>query len=224
MSQLPCIVVEPELPARAVVIWLHGLGADGHDFEAVVPELQLPTAMAVRFVFPTAPSIPVTINGGMRMPAWYDILEMSIERRVDERQLLASAAAVCALIEREIERGIDSRAIVLAGFSQGGAVAYQAALCFPQPLAGLLALSTYFATALSITPHPANRDLPILIGHGSRDPVVPEELGHRARSTLLAMGYKTLYKTYRMEHNVCAEEIADISGWLQTVLPAGVTQ
>ena len=220
VSYLPCIEIEPEAPATAAVIWLHGLGADGRDFEPVVPELRLPRELAVRFVFPSAPAIPVTINGGMRMPAWYDILEMNIGRKVDERQLLASAAAVSALVDREITRGIDSRAIVLAGFSQGGAVAYQAALSYPKPLAGLLGLSTYFATAGSITPHAANRGLPIQIFHGSLDPMVPEELGHQAHTTLLAMGYKASYKTYRMEHSVCAEEIADISRWLQSVLSA----
>ncbi|MBP8925022.1 MAG: alpha/beta fold hydrolase [Pseudomonadales bacterium] len=220
MSYLPCIEIEPVLAARAAVIWLHGLGADGHDFEPIVPELRLPRELAVRFVFPNAPSIPVTINGGMRMPAWYDILDVSIGRRVDETGLLASAAAIRALVDREIERGIDSRSIVLAGFSQGGAVAYQVALTHPQPLAGLLALSSYFATALSIVPHPANRGLPIEIHHGSHDPMVAEELGHQAHSTLLAMGYKADYRTYPMEHNVCAEQIPDISRWLQRVLPA----
>lgn len=220
MSYLPCIEIEPLLAARAAVIWLHGLGADGHDFEPIVPELRLPRELAVRFVFPNAPSIPVTINGGMRMPAWYDILDVSIGRKVDEAGLLASAAAISALIDREIERGIDSRSIVLAGFSQGGAVAYQVALTQPKPLAGLLALSSYFATALSIVPHPANRGLPIEIHHGSHDPMVAEELGHQAHSTLLAMGYKAGYRTYPMEHNVCAEQIPDISRWLQRVLPA----
>jgi phospholipase/carboxylesterase len=214
MSHLPCVVVEPDRPARAAVVWLHGLGADGHDFEPVVPELRLPRELAVRFVFPTAPAIPITINGGMRMPAWYDILDLtSIDRRVDERQLLASATAVGLLVEREIERGIDSRRIVLAGFSQ-------LALSYPKPLAGLMALSTYFATAASITTHPANAALPVLVAHGTHDPIVPEALGRRTHDAMLALGHPVEYRSYRMEHGVCGEEIVDISRWLQKVLSA----
>lgn len=223
MSLLPCIVVEPTEAADAAVIWLHGLGADGHDFEPLVPELELPANLPVRFVFPTAPAIPVTINGGMRMPAWYDILEMSIERRVDETQLVASAAAIAALVEREIARGIDSRRIVLAGFSQGGAVALHAALCHPQPLAGVLALSTYFPTAATIRPHAANRGLPVRICHGRFDPMVAEALGERARSALLALGHPVEYSSYPMEHEVCVEEVTDIARWLQQVLPVSPT-
>jgi len=219
LHMLPCIEIEPTLPANAAVIWLHGLGADGHDFEPVVPQLRLPATAAVRFIFPNAPSIPVTVNGGMRMPAWYDILEMAIDRRVDQQQLVASADAVAALVEREIERGIDSRTIVLAGFSQGGAVAIHAALTHPRPLAGLLALSTYFATADSITPHAANRALAMELHHGSMDPVVPQALGMKARDLLHSMGYQPGFRSYRMEHSVCAEQIADISAWLQKVLP-----
>lgn len=217
-SHLTCVEIEPATAATASVLWLHGLGADGHDFEPIVPELRLPRAAAVRFVFPNAPAIPVTINGGMVMPAWYDILAMDIGRKVDERQLLQSAAAVSALVDREIERGIDSRRIVVAGFSQGGAVAYQLALSYPQPLAGLLVLSAYFPTARSITLHDANRELPIQVCHGSLDPVVPEELGHQAHQTLLAMGYAAGYKTYPIGHNVSPEEIADVSRWLRATL------
>jgi phospholipase/carboxylesterase len=214
---LACVEIEPVVPATATVLWLHGLGADGHDFEPVVPELRLPREAGVRFVFPNAPSIPVTINRGMVMPAWYDILEIDIGRRVDERQLLQSAAAITALVEREVARGIDSRRIVLAGFSQGGAVAYQVALAYPQRLAGLLVLSGYFATARSVVPHPANRSLPILVCHGTLDPVVPEELGHQAQLTLRAMGYPVEYRSYPVAHNLCAEEIADVARWLRAV-------
>ena len=217
-SHLTCVEIEPATAATASVLWLHGLGADGHDFEPIVPELRLPRDAAVRFVFPNAPSIPVTINGGMVMPAWYDILAMDIGRKVDERQLVQSAVTVKALVDREIERGIDSRRIVIAGFSQGGAVAYQLALSYPQPLAGLLVLSAYFPTARSITLHPANRELPVQVCHGSLDPVVPEELGHQAHQTLLAMGYTAGYKTYPIGHNVSAEEIADVSRWLRATL------
>jgi phospholipase/carboxylesterase len=212
---LTCVEIEPATTATASVLWLHGLGADGHDFEPIVPELRLPRDSAVRFVFPNAPSIPVTINGGMVMPAWYDILAMDVGREIDERQLLQSAAAVSMLVDREIERGIDSHRIVIAGFSQGGAVAYQLALSYPRPLAGLLVLSAYFPTARSIALHPANRSLPIQVCHGSLDPVVPEELGHQAHQTLLAMGYAAGYRTYPIGHSVCPQEIGDISRWLQ---------
>lgn len=218
MSLLPHIEKETGPNPDAAIIWLHGLGADGHDFEPLVPELRLPKSSAVRFIFPHAPAIPVTINGGVRMPAWYDILSMSIERAVDEAQLLKSAERVQAFIDREIERGIDSRRIVLAGFSQGGAVVYQAGLACPQPLAGLLGLSTYFATYRTLKVNPANQDTPIQIYHGRVDPVVPESLGQQSVKAMQAMGLKPQYKTYMMQHSVCPEEIKDISTWLQTVL------
>lgn len=223
MNLLPCVEIEPSspdhtLPINASVIWLHGLGADGHDFEPIVPELHLPEQMAIRFIFPHAPKIPVTINGGLIMPAWYDILEMDIDRKVDATQLLHSVASVQALIDREIERGIDSRHIVIAGFSQGGAVGIHAALTYPKPLAGLLALSTYFATIDSIDLHPANRQLPIQIFHGTNDPVVQEIHGQNSVKYLTAMGFKPGYQTFPMEHAVCMEEINAISEWLQTIL------
>jgi len=219
MSYLPCVEIEPDGPASAAVVWLHGLGANGHDFEPVVPELQLPAAAGIRFVFPHAPAIPVTINGGMVMPAWYDILDMSIDRKVDVVQLGASAKLTQALVDREIERGIPSERIVVAGFSQGGAVAYEAALSYPQTLAGIMALSTYFATEDSVQQHAANQGLPIFIGHGTHDPIVPERLGRHASDTFSGKGFPTIYKTYPMEHSVCAAEIADISAWLQQTLP-----
>jgi len=215
MSYLPCVEIEPKQTADAAVIWLHGLGADGHDFEPVVKELALPQALAIRFVFPHAPSIPVSINNGHVMPAWYDILSMQIEREVDKAQLMKSAAAIGDLVEREIERGITSERIVIAGFSQGGAVAYQLALSCPKPLAGVFGLSTYFATHDVIEPDPANKALPILICHGMYDPVVPEALGRHSCEVLRQMGYEPEYKTYPMQHSVCMEEIAAISNWLQ---------
>ncbi len=217
-SYLPCVEIEPPVAATRAVIWLHGLGANGHDFEPIVPELRLPPGAGVRFVFPHAPAIAVTINGGMHMPAWFDILELNINRRVDEVQLRRSAQAISALIDREIERGVDSHRIVVAGFSQGGAVAYEAALTYRQPLAGLLGLSSYFATAGSISPDPANKTLPISVYHGTQDPVVPEELGHQSYQTFLAMGHRAVYKTYPIGHNVCLEEIEDISRWLLDIL------
>lgn len=215
---LTCIEVEPNSPANATIIWLHGLGADGHDFEPIIAELNLPAEMAVRFIFPNAPSMPVTINNGYIMPAWYDILEMSIEREVDEVQLKESAKSINALIDREISRGIKSERIILAGFSQGGAVAYQAALTYPGPLAGLLGLSTYFATKNSIIPNEANINIPLQIYHGTEDNVVPETLGQQSYDQFLSMGYAVNYTTYAMEHSVCVEEIDDISKWFQAIL------
>ncbi|MCO7223174.1 alpha/beta hydrolase [Pleionea sp. CnH1-48] len=218
MSYLPCVEVETQSDVTASVIWLHGLGADGHDFEPIVPELRLPASLGARFVFPHAPTIPVTINGGMVMRAWYDILSMSIEREIDEEQILKSSAAITQLIEREIERGIDSKRIVLAGFSQGGAVAYQTALSYDKPLAGLMTMSTYFATKDTIQVNPANQSLPIHVFHGTADPVVPEILGQQAVQTLQELNFKPAYKTYPMQHAVCPPQIADISQWLQSVL------
>ena len=211
---LKYIELETAPNPTATVIWLHGLGANGHNFEPVVPELGLPGDLAVRFIFPHAPEIAVTINGGLVMPAWYDILERNIDRIVDQAQLTASAEAVVKLVEQEIERGIDSQRIILAGFSQGGAVAYHAALSYPKPLAGLLALSTYFATSDSIQLSEANKSLPIQIMHGSQDPVVPEALGQKAYQLLQQQGYSVDYKMYPIEHNVSMPEIKDIGGWL----------
>jgi len=218
MSLLPYIEVATGAEPGASVIWLHGLGADGHDFEPIVPELKLPAKHAVRFIFPHAPKIPVTINGGIVMPAWYDILDMNINRKVDSAQLLASADAVIALVEQELARGIPSEQIFLAGFSQGGAVAYQAALSYEKPLGGLLTMSTYLATAETLELHPKNRNTPVMVMHGTEDPVVPEALGQAASAFLQKHDYNHQYKTYRMPHSVCAEQIADISAWLQPKL------
>ena len=218
MPLLPCINIEPKTPATATVILMHGLGADGNDFVPMVPQLRLPASMAVRFVFPNAPSIPVTINGGFVMPAWYDITEVNIDRKIDNAQLIASAEQIRLLIDREIDRGIPGHRIVVAGFSQGGAVAYQVGLTYLQPLAGLLCMSSYFATCDTITPNSANKAIPIFICHGSQDPVVPERLGKDAQRQLSGMGYPVEYSSYPMDHALCAQEIADISRWLQRVL------
>lgn len=215
---LPHIELNPPTSATATVIWLHGLGASGDDFVPIIPELDLPKELAIRFIFPHAPERAVTINGGYIMPAWYDITAMSIEREIDEQQLLASSAAVAQFIDREIARGIASERIILAGFSQGGAVVYQTALTYPKPLGGLLALSTYFATHKTIAINPANQQLPIAIFHGIYDSVVNELLGSQALQTLRALGYQPLYRSYEMEHEVCLEQVMDISEWLQTRL------
>ena len=218
MPHPPCLEIEPTEPANASVIWLHGLGADGHDFEPIVPELRLPESLSVRFIFPHAPSIPVTINGGMVMPAWFDIRGMDLDTAVDEADILASVSATRALIEREIARGIPSERIVLAGFSQGGTIALHAALSHPDKLAGLMVLSSFFAAPNALEPHPANRNIPIHVFHGTEDPMAPEMLGQQAVAALQGMGYAPAYKTYPMPHAVCPEEIADISRWLHSVL------
>lgn len=218
MELLPHLTLETGPNPDAAVIWLHGLGADGNDFAPVVPELGLPQGAAVRFIFPHAPSIPVTVNGGYIMPAWYDILSLDIERKLDQTQLRASAAAIKALVEAQMDLGIASNRIVIAGFSQGGAVAYEMALGFDKPLAGLLALSTYFATKDSVVPHQANRDLAIAIHHGVQDPVVPEVLGQQAQSALTTMGYQPQYRRYPMEHSLCLPQVKDIGAWMTQVL------
>ncbi len=218
MSYLPTIEIEPKTKADAAVIWLHGLGASGYDFEPIVPELNLPEQVAIRFILPHAPEMPVTVNGGYIMPAWYDILEMDIDRKIDEAQLLQSAVEIHKLIKREQERGIASERIFIVGFSQGGAVGYHAALTYPEKLGGLLGLSTYFATAQTITPNPVNQQIPIQVYHGTLDPVVPEALGRKGYNDLLALGYQAEYLTYPMEHQVCLEEIEHISAWLQKQL------
>ncbi|MBQ0757158.1 MAG: dienelactone hydrolase family protein [Amphritea sp.] len=217
---LSCVEVEPSKPANATVIWLHGLGADGHDFEPVVPALKLPESLPVRFVFPNAPHQPVTVNGGMVMPAWYDILEMSIERKIDVDGLLKSVQQIEALIQREIDRGIASDRIVLAGFSQGGAVAYHAALCYPKPLAGLMTLSTYMATAELIEQQRSdvNRNIPVVIHHGTADDVVPISLGTQATEKLQQLGYHPQWHSWPIDHGLCLEEVESIGEWLVRTL------
>lgn len=219
MSQLlPHVEVLTAENPDASIIWLHGLGADGHDFEPIVEQLNLPESAAIRFIFPHAPSLPVTINNGMVMPAWYDILEMNIDRKVDEIQLKKSVDAIIAFINNEMDRGIASERIIIAGFSQGGAVAFETALSFPKKLAGLLALSTYFATKDSIEYHPANQDLAIAIHHGAHDPIVPYKLATVSSSLLKDKGYHVSLTSYEMEHSVCRQQIADISQWFVETL------
>jgi phospholipase/carboxylesterase len=218
MSLLPAVEINPAGTPDATVIWLHGLGASGHDFEPIVPELGLPRGHRVRFVFPHAPNIPVTINQGMLMPAWYDILAMDLERKVDSAQLMASAQAVHALIDAEVASGVAASRIVIAGFSQGGAVGYEAALTFPERLAGLLTLSTYFATAQTLIAAAASEGMPIEIHHGRNDPIVPEAMGQRAADQLRALGYPVNYRRYTMEHAVCPAQVADIGRWLKSLL------
>jgi phospholipase/carboxylesterase len=217
---LPSIELETARPATASVIWLHGLGADGHDFEPIVPELDLPDALPVRFVFPHAPMQPVTINGGAVMRAWYDVYALEGQRREDADGVRASQALVEELIAREKSRGIQASRIVLAGFSQGGAIALQTGLRHGERLAGIMALSTYLpiASTLAAEASPGNRATPIFIAHGAYDPLIPLERAAMSRRQLEAAGYVVEWHEYLMEHGVCAPEIADISAWLQRVL------
>lgn len=210
MTTLQYVQVDTGAEPKAAVIWLHGLGANGHDFEPIVPELALPAGAAVRFIFPHAPELPVTINGGMVMPAWYDIKAMDVKRTVDTEQLLASADSVAELVRQERDRGVPAERIIIAGFSQGGAVAYQLGLSYPERLGGILAMSTYFATAETIEPSEANRQIPISVFHGTFDPMVTEPLGQDSVARLKTMGYAPEYHTYPMEHAVCLEEIQEI--------------
>jgi phospholipase/carboxylesterase len=198
----------------ASVIWLHGLGADGHDFAPLVPELKLP--VATRFIFPHAPVRPVTINMGARMRAWYDVLSLQRTDMEDEAGIYASADAVAALIDVEVERGVPSNRIVIAGFSQGGAIALHVALRYPQRLAGVIALSTYLPLSwkLDAERSPANASVPLLIAHGAHDAVLPEALGQAARDLLQQHGYDIEWHSYQMAHSVCSEEVAEINRWL----------
>jgi phospholipase/carboxylesterase len=211
------VVLDPAVPATAAVIWLHGLGADGHDFVPVVEELRLPATLPIRFVFPHARQRPVTINNGYVMRAWYDVSGGPRGVVEDEAGIRESENVVRGYIERELAAGIASQRIVIAGFSQGGAIALQTALRYPKPLAGIMALSTYLPlrNLLAAEASAANRDLPILICHGARDAVLPESMGSATRDLLMSMGYKVEWRSYPMEHSVCMEEIAHISGWLQ---------
>ena len=208
-SFLPAIEINPSTPADSCIIWLHGLGANGHDFEPIVPYLQLPKSLSLRFVFPHAPERPVTVNQGYVMRAWYDIAEPTINRRIDHAGIADSVEKINQLIEREIKSGIAPERIILAGFSQGGLIALEAGLKQPK-LAGIIALSTYLADSDSVI----DGDRAIFIGHGSSDPVVPFSLGQAARDTLLAHGYSVEWHEYPMEHSVSMEEIQDIGRWI----------
>jgi phospholipase/carboxylesterase len=215
------VVMTPATPATASVIWLHGLGADGMDFPPLVPELQLPDSVAPRFIFPNAPVRPVTVNNGMAMRAWYDIYSTSLRDREDAAGIRASAATVHGLIDRECATGISAQRIVVAGFSQGGAIALQAALRYPQPLAGILALSTYLplAATLAAEAAAANRAIPILMCHGLQDPIVPLDLARKSVALLMAQGYVPRLLEYPMQHSLCAAEVVAISRWLVQLLP-----
>ncbi len=216
------VVLAPATPASASVIWLHGLGADGHDFVPIVPELKLPAAPGVRFVFPHARVRPVTLNMGMRMRAWYDIKTLTAEGRADEEGLRESIAVLAQCIAAERAGGIASERIVIAGFSQGAAIALHGALRHAERLAGILALSCYLPLQAQLAGElsEANRSTPILMCHGQQDPVLPLALGVMACNWLRSSGYRVEWKEYAMQHQVSLPEIQDISAWLRARLPA----
>ncbi|TVQ30467.1 MAG: carboxylesterase [Wenzhouxiangella sp.] len=218
-SLLETVVVETGPEPRHAVVWLHGLGADGHDFEPIVPHLSVAAGRPVRFVFPHAPVRPVTINGGMAMRAWYDILGMQIDRDQDQAGIHASLAAVDRLLDAQIAAGIPAANLVLAGFSQGGAIALRCGLARQQPLAGIMALSCYLLEGQSLGEWAAagSRQVPIFMGHGQQDPVVPMALGEAAARQLEQAGHSVQWQTWPMPHSVCMEEIQAIDGWLKSV-------
>lgn len=205
---------------RFAVIWLHGLGADGHDFEPIVPELGLSGATAVRFIFPHAPVQPVTINGGMAMRAWYDIAYMDLSAEVDTIGINQSSDHLRRLIQHTVDSGIPSERIVLAGFSQGGVIALHTGLLYRQKLAGIIALSTYVAVpeAIQRSASGANKNIPIFMAHGRFDPVIPCNLGEQSRDFLEKAGYAVQWHEYPMEHSVYPDEIRDLADWLKELL------
>lgn len=217
---LDCVEIQPPRPADASVVWLHGLGADGNDFVPVVKELGLGDDHGVRFVFPNAPRRAVTVNHGMSMPAWYDIKGMDIADKQDAEGIAATAQAIDAVIENEIAGGVAAERIVLAGFSQGGAIALHVGVRRSVPLAGVMALSTYLPLheRLAAEAAPASRDVPILMAHGSEDPVVPIALGRASRDQLIEAGHQVAWHEYPMGHQVCLPQIATLGRWLRTRL------
>jgi Predicted esterase len=217
---LDCLTLEPPGPANAAIIWMHGLGADAHDFVPIVPELGLPQDHGIRFIFPNAPMRPVTINGGYVMRAWYDIVAAELDRRADLEGVRASQREIEALLEAQTRQGIASRRIILAGFSQGGVIALYTGLRFREPLAGIVALSTYLvgAEGLGAEASEANREVPIFMAHGSLDPIVPLRLAQISKARLETFGYRVEWHEYGMPHSVCAEEVEAIAAFLRRVL------
>lgn len=217
MSLLPFVDIKAQGETRGVVVWLHGLGDSGHGFAPIVPELRLPADAGIRFLFPHAPERPVTVNGGMRMRAWYDIKTMDLSNRADEDGVKASAAAVQQLLDTLIESGINSEQIILAGFSQGGVIALHLLPRLPYKLAGVMALSTYLSAPdkLKEEANNVNKATPVLVAHGNQDPVVPLFAGQQVYHVLKNAGFNASWHEYRMPHSVCAQEVADISSFIQ---------
>lgn len=221
MADEPLVIETGVHAPDAAVIWLHGLGADGHDFEPIVPELRLDPGINIRFVFPHAPMMPVTINQGFVMRAWFDIRTADIAAEVDEKSILASAKMVNDLIEAEIDNGIASERIVLAGFSQGGAIVLQAGLRFPKQLGGIIALSSFLPLADSLEDEKVavNAAIPIFMAHGAEDPVVSVDLAYGAQKVLEREGYEVEWHEYKgMAHSVSEQEIFHLAEWLEQLL------
>lgn len=217
---LDSVVIEPEAEHRASIIWLHGLGADGHDFEGLVPELNLPAELGIRFIFPHAPQRPVTINQGYVMRAWYDISSMTINENPDREGIRQSVAAIEKLIEGEVNAGIAPGKIILAGFSQGGVIAMHAGLRYAQRLGGIMSLSSYLPLQDELEQQRSreNQQTPLFLAHGTLDPIVPHALGVAARRWLKDLDYPLQWHEYIMEHSVCFDEIADIARWIQSTM------
>ena len=217
MALLPFVDVPALGSTRAAVVWLHGLGDSGHGFAPIVPELRLPSDAGIRFLFPHAPERPVTVNGGMRMRAWYDIKTMDLAQRADEEGVRQSAQAVQQLLDKLISEGISSERIILAGFSQGGVIALHLLPRLPYKLAGVMALSTYICVPDKLKDEAVavNKATPVLMAHGSEDPVVPMFAGQQAYHALKNAGFNVSWHDYRMPHSVCAQEVADISSFIQ---------
>ncbi|MFK8069236.1 MAG: alpha/beta hydrolase [Gammaproteobacteria bacterium] len=214
------VILEPKSKHTASVIWLHGLGADGHDFEPVIPALKLPENHGIRFIFPHAPVQAVTINGGMEMRAWYDILEVNLRKQEDVEGIKSSQKIIEALIDQEISQGIPSDKILLAGFSQGGVVILHTGLRYAKPLGGLLALSTYLALPDRLTEeaNPVNSNTPIFMAHGTMDPIIPLQQGLDSSDQLKQAGYQVDWQEYPMQHSVSLEEIEKIGHWITAKL------
>ena len=220
VKKLTYLEINPATEPQACVIWLHGLGASAEDFLPLVPQLHLPDSLSLRFVFPQAPLQPVTLNGGYSMPAWYDILGLAFNSTQDELGIRQMQTQLDVLVNREIDNGIASNKIVLAGFSQGGALALHSALRFSQRLAGVMALSSYLPLADFVVAEQGavNKELSIFLAHGINDTVLPLAASQMGHTFLTELGYSVVFKTYPMAHEVCAAEIVDISKWLQHVL------
>ena len=214
------IIVEPKAAHQASVIWLHGLGADGHDFEPIVPELGLPADAGIKFIFPNAPVRPVTINGGMSMRAWYDVRTANLREYEDEQSIVESTVMINQYIENEMESGIASNKIIVAGFSQGGAIALHCGTRYCEKLAGIIALSTYLPLPqhLEAEKSAANESTPIFMGHGLYDPVITIDQGKTSAQSLTESGYEVEFIEYTMEHAVCMEEITAIGNWITAKL------
>ncbi len=219
-AKLTCVEIPATTTPLYSIIWLHGLGADGHDFESIVPELSLNKAEHINFIFPNAPVQAVTINGGMQMRSWYDILEASLDRKVAVDDIYQSSTLLDDIIQSEIDKGIKTENILLAGFSQGGVIALHTGLRYPQKLAGIIALSTYMPTTEQLKTERAacNNEIPIFIAQGTMDPVVNPQIAKDSFSRLKAMGYPISWHEYPMQHSLCMEEITDISAFINRVM------